>query len=143
MIPVERPAADRAGAYGMTPVLVDGNDVSAVRAGVGEAVDRARGGGGPTLIEAETYRLTGHSVADPAKYRSADEVAAWAERDPLLRQAAVLSAAGMPDAELDALAERLKREVDELAAEALAAPEPEPASAWTDMWSDGSAAWRN
>jgi pyruvate dehydrogenase E1 component alpha subunit len=143
VIPVDRPAADRAGAYGMTPVLVDGNDVGAVRAAVGDAVDRARAGGGPGLIEAETYRLTGHSVADPAKYRSAEEVAEWAERDPLLRQAAVLSAAGMADAELDALAERLKRQVDELAAEALAAPEPEPAAAWTDMWSDGSVGWRN
>ncbi|MCW2632630.1 MAG: pyruvate dehydrogenase, partial [Pseudonocardia sp.] len=143
VIAVERPAADRASAYGLAPTVVDGNDVEAVRAVVQEAVDRARRGEGPALIEAETYRLTGHSAADPAKYRSAEEVDEWRQRDPLLRTAAALTASGVPQDEVDAVSERLRTEVDELALDALAAPPSAAADAWTDMWSDGSSSWRN
>lgn len=141
--PVPRPAADRASAYGLAAVTVDGNDVLAVREVALEAVDAARRGSGPVLIEARTYRHGGHSVADPATYRPADEVVAWKERDPLivLREAAV--ARGADPAELDAVLPRQRQEIAVLAQEALAAPTPDPATAWTDLWSDGSVQWRN
>ena len=94
VIAVKRPAADRAAAYGLAPIVVDGNDVDAVHAALDHAVSRARDGGGPSLVEAETYRHGGHSAADPAAYRSAEEVAQWKERDPLILHAAALVAAG-------------------------------------------------
>lgn len=143
VIPVERPAADRAAAYGLPAIVVDGNDVNAVAEVLGEAVQHARDGAGPSLVEADTYRMCGHSAADPATYRTKDEVAGWAERDPLLRQAAVLTAAGIPAAELEAITAEIRAEIDAMAVAAFAAPAPEPATAWTDMWSDGTSQWRN
>jgi acetoin:2,6-dichlorophenolindophenol oxidoreductase subunit alpha len=143
VIAVKRPAADRAAAYGLAPMVVDGNDVHAVREVLDAAVRRARAGEGPSLVEADTYRLCGHSAADPATYRSSEEVEQWRARDPLLRHAEVLASAGVPAAEVDALTARVKAEMDRIAVEALAAPAPEPATAWTDMWSDGSSTWRN
>jgi acetoin:2,6-dichlorophenolindophenol oxidoreductase subunit alpha len=83
--------ADRAAAYGMPGVVVDGNDVLAVREVTREAVQRARAGEGPTLIECKTYRLCGHSRSDACGYRSREEEAAWRERDPLLVLARRLS----------------------------------------------------
>jgi pyruvate dehydrogenase E1 component alpha subunit len=78
--------AQKAISYGMPGIRVDGNDVLAVYAATKEAVDRARSGGGPTLIEAVTYRLTPHTTADdPRRYRSSEEEATWAKRDPLIR----------------------------------------------------------
>lgn len=143
VIPVKRPAADRAGAYGLAPLVVDGNDVHAVRATIEVAVARARAGDGPSLVEADTYRFTGHSAADPALYRSTEEVDDARTRDPLLRHAAVLAAAGMDPAEVEAISTRIKGDMDRLAVEALAAPAPDPATAWTDMWADGGSQWRN
>ncbi|MCC2671302.1 MAG: transketolase [Armatimonadetes bacterium] len=75
--------ADRAAAYGMPGIIVDGNDVLAVREVTREAVRRARAGEGPSLIECKTYRLCGHSRSDACNYRTRDEEAAWRERDPL------------------------------------------------------------
>jgi Pyruvate/2-oxoglutarate dehydrogenase complex, dehydrogenase (E1) component, eukaryotic type, alpha subunit len=143
VIPVARPAADRAAAYGLPAIVVDGNDVNAVAEVLGEAVQHARDGAGPSLVEADTYRMCGHSAADPATYRTKEEVAGWAERDPLLRQAAVLTAAGIPAAELEAITAEIRAEIDAMAVAAFAAPAPEPATAWTDMWSDGTSQWRN
>ena len=80
---VEHPAADRASAYGLESIIVDGNDVEAVHEVARAAIDRARAGDGPSLIEALTYRHGGHSRADPGKYRPDDEVAAWKARDPI------------------------------------------------------------
>lgn len=80
---VER-VADRAAGYGMPGVTVDGNDLDAVHAAAVEAVDRARSGGGPTLIETETYRWKGHSKSDKNLYRTREEIAAWRERDPIV-----------------------------------------------------------
>src|SRR6202041_2988298 len=80
---VPRPAADRAASYGLEPVVVDGNDVEAVYHTAQAAIARARGGGGPSLVEALTYRHGGHSRADPGKYRPAEEVREWLGRDPL------------------------------------------------------------
>lgn len=123
-----RSIADRGAAYAMPGMAVDGNDAIELRAVVELAIERARAGDGPTLIEAQTYRVSGHLVADPAPYRSADEVDAWRARDPLARLRARLVAAGrLDDASDSALRERVQREVAE--AMALAAADPEPAAA--------------
>ena len=76
---------DRAASYAMAAARVDGNDVVAVRRTAVEAVDRARGGDGPTLIEALTYRWSGHSRSDPAQYRPRGELESWQQRDPIKR----------------------------------------------------------
>jgi len=143
VIPVELPAADRAAAYGLDRVVVDGNDVAAVRRVIGDAVTSARNGQGPSLVEAQTYRLKGHSAADGAAYRPAEEVARWRGRDPLLRTRAALAAAGTTEAALDEIDSRTRSDVADLARQVLGRPVPEPSGAWTDVWSDGSWQWRN
>ena len=91
----------RAPGYGMPGITVDGNDVLAVYGATRAAVERARAGSGPTLIEAVTYRMEPHTTADDqTRYRSAEEVAAWAERDPVARLVGVLREAGVLDDEL-------------------------------------------
>jgi acetoin:2,6-dichlorophenolindophenol oxidoreductase subunit alpha len=143
VIPVKLPAADRASAYGLDRLVVDGNDVAAVQRVVGDAVTAARSGQGPSLVEAQTYRLKGHSAADGGAYRPAQEVAQWRERDPLLRTRAALAAAGADTAKLDEIGARIKADLADLAKQVLARPGPEPSGAWTDVWSDGSWPWRN
>src|SRR3984957_6540704 len=143
VIPVALPAADRAAAYGLERIVVDGNDVAAVRDVVGAAVTAARDGQGPSLVEAHTYRLKGHSAADAAGYRPAEEVARWRDRDPLLLSRTALVNAGTAETVLDEIDARTKADLAELARQVLERPVPEPAGAWTDMWSDGSGQWRN
>jgi pyruvate dehydrogenase E1 component alpha subunit len=143
VIPVALPAADRAAAYGLDRIVVDGNDVAAVRQVVGDAVGAARAGHGPSLVEAQTYRLKGHSAADGAKYRPAGEVAQWRERDPLLLARAALGTAGTAAEKLDEIDARITADLAELARQVLARPAPDPAGAWADVWSDGSWQWRN
>jgi pyruvate dehydrogenase E1 component alpha subunit/2-oxoisovalerate dehydrogenase E1 component alpha subunit len=90
--------AIKALAYGMPGVRVDGNDALAVYAATREAADRARAGGGPTLIEAVTYRMAAHSTSDdPSRYRSAEDDAAWRDKDPLRRLGAYLAATKVLD----------------------------------------------
>ncbi len=90
--------AQKAGAYGFPGVQVDGNDVLAVIASVREALDRARAGGGPTLIEAVTYRMGHHTTSDDAtRYRTEEEVKAWEPRDPLRRLRIYLRSRGLSD----------------------------------------------
>jgi pyruvate dehydrogenase E1 component alpha subunit len=140
---VPRPAADRASAYGLDPIVVDGNDVEAVHAVAVDALARARAGDGPSLIEAVTYRHGGHSRADPGKYRPDDEVAAWKARDPIPAYRARLEAAGVPAAELDAIDEAARAKVAGAEQEARAAPEPGADVLETQVWADGSSRWRN
>ena len=143
MIPVARPAADRASAYGLRSILIDGNDVAAVRSTIAEAVERARKGDGPSLIEADTYRLKGHSALDPAAYRPADEVASWKTKDPLLRQHALLREVGISEADLTAFDTDALARIEAMTDSALAAEPPDPGDAWRDVWSDGGWQWRN
>ena len=140
---VARPAADRAAAYGLEPIVVDGNDVEAVHAVATEAIGRARAGDGPSLIEALTYRHGGHSRADPGKYRPDDEVEAWKARDPIPAYRARLEASGVEAAALDAIDEEARAKVAEAEAEARAAPEPTIDQLETEVWADGSSTWRN
>jgi pyruvate dehydrogenase E1 component alpha subunit len=143
VIPVALPAADRAAAYGLDRIVVDGNDVAAVRRVVGDAVGAARAGQGPSLVEAQTYRLKGHSAADGAAYRPAEEVAQWREHDPLVLARAALEAAGTAVEKLDEIDSQTRDDIADLARQVLARPAPEPAGAWADVWSDGSWQWRN
>jgi pyruvate dehydrogenase E1 component alpha subunit len=140
---VEHPAADRAAAYGLPSILVDGNDVEAVHRIARTAIDLARSGDGPSLIEAVTYRHGGHSRADPGKYRPDDEVAAWKARDPLPAYRAQLLAEGVGETELDAFDAAARDAVAAAEAEARAAPEPAEAVLETQVWTDGGSAWRN
>jgi TPP-dependent pyruvate/acetoin dehydrogenase alpha subunit len=139
---VAQPAADRAPAYGLPAEVVDGNDVVAVLEATSRAVDRARAGNGPTIVEALTYRQYGHSRSDPAKYRPQEEVDQWLKRDPLVLLADRLRGDGLAE---EAIEERRKRAQDAVAAAveaAKAAPPPDEATAFTDVWADGGARWR-
>jgi acetoin:2,6-dichlorophenolindophenol oxidoreductase subunit alpha len=140
---VKHPAADRAAAYGLSPQIVDGNDVEAVYAMAGAAIEKARQGGGPSLIEALTYRHGGHSRADPAKYRPAEEVSEWLARDPIPAYRRVLISRGVAGAELDQIDADAKAAVDLATEEAKAGAEPGLELAFTDVWSDGGWDWRN
>jgi acetoin:2,6-dichlorophenolindophenol oxidoreductase subunit alpha len=140
---VPRPAADRASAYGLEAIVVDGNDVEAVHEVAVAALARARAGEGPSLIEAVTYRHGGHSRADPGKYRPDDEVAAWKARDPIPSYRARLEAAGIDAAELDAIDEATRAKVAQAEEEARAAPEPTAEVLETQVWADGTSRWRN
>ncbi len=120
--------ADRAAAYGMPGVVVDGNDVEAVYQVAGDAISRARQGGGPTLIECKTYRLCGHSRSDPRTYRTKEEEALWEAKDPLIRLADRLQQIGRATSErLAEIEQSVKAAIDEAVAFAEASPAPEPA----------------
>ena len=139
---VPNPAADRAGANGMPGVLVDGNDVLAVRDVMSTAVDRARSGEGPTVVEARTYRHFGHSRTDPGTYRPADEVEAWLRRDPLEVARLDLTGLGVAESEVAGADDRAASVVAAAVEAAKAAPPADPAEALTDVWADGGSAWR-
>jgi TPP-dependent pyruvate/acetoin dehydrogenase alpha subunit len=121
---VER-LAGYADVYGIPASTLDGNDVFAVHAAMGDAVARARAGDGPTFVEALTYRLRGHYEGDPAKYRELSELADWKQKDPVARFAAGLTERGLLDdtsnAELESAA---RARVEAAATEALAGPFP-------------------
>jgi pyruvate dehydrogenase E1 component alpha subunit len=139
---VPNPAADRASAHGLPASIINGNDVVEVHDTMKLAVDRARAGDGPTVIEAQTYRHYGHSRTDPAKYRPADEVERWMQRDPLLITRNRLTSLGIDAADIDAADARAAKVVQAAVEEAKNAPSPDPATAFTDVWADGGAAWR-
>ena len=141
--PVAHPAADRAPAYGMEAAIVDGNDADEVYRAAGAAVARARSGGGPTLVEAKTYRHGGHSRTDPGHYRPAEEVAAWLARDPIPLYRRRLLGFGIAEAVLDAVEAEVLAAVDAATETAKASPPPPDSALETDVFADGGAAWRN
>lgn len=143
VIAVEHPAADRASAYGLDRIVIDGNDVDAVYETALVSYDRARKGDGPSLIEALTYRHKGHSRADPGKYRPDEEVAEWLEKDPIDMYRARLESQGVTKDILDAIESVAHAEVDAATAAARSAPPPDADDLMTDLWADGGAAWRN
>lgn len=126
--------ADFATPYGIPGVTVDGNDVLAVRAAAEQAVDRARAGEGPSLIECKTYRWHGHYEGDPQRYRDKGEVAAWREKDPLARLMSTVQADSDLSAELNALADRAVREVAAAVDAAKASEPPDPRSIGADVY---------
>ncbi|HEU4946317.1 MAG TPA: thiamine pyrophosphate-dependent dehydrogenase E1 component subunit alpha [Kribbella sp.] len=139
---VPNPAADRGSAYGIPAEVIDGNDVLVVKGAVAAAVERARSGEGPSLIEAKTYRHYGHSRSDPGKYRPEDEVRRWLDHDPLDLARAQLTQHGVPEDRIAGADARAERVVADAVAAAKAAPAADPAQAFTDVWADGGAAWR-
>jgi 2-oxoisovalerate dehydrogenase E1 component len=105
--------AQRAPGYGVDHVEVEGNDVVATAALMGEVVAAVRGGHGPIIVEAATYRWHGHYEGDPERYRSPEELRSWQERDPLLVHAAVLRAAGVDDEVIRSLEASVDQELDD------------------------------
>ena len=140
---VKNPAADRASAYGLEPILIDGNDVEVVYETAVNAYDRARRGEGPSLIEAQTYRHHGHSRADPGKYRPDEEVQTWLARDPIPNYRRKLLEEGISESEVKAVEDAIEIMIDEATEEAKASPPPSVDLAFTDVWADGGNAWRN
>jgi TPP-dependent pyruvate/acetoin dehydrogenase alpha subunit len=138
----DHPAADRAASYRLPAEVIDGNDVVIVADAVARAAERARGDGGPTVLEAMTYRHFGHSRTDPATYRPAEEVQQWLSRDPLDVARARLAAMGVAAADIDAVTERAAADVSAAVAAAKAADGADPAEAFTDVWADGGHQWR-
>ena len=140
---VEHPAADRAGAYNLEKVVVDGNDADEVYRTAVKFMNRARKGGGPALIEAMTYRHSGHSRADPGKYRPEGELDRWLERDPLKTYRARLLKIGIAEGTLKDIEDDANRKVDDATAAAKASPPPSVDDIEKNVWADGGAAWRN
>jgi TPP-dependent pyruvate/acetoin dehydrogenase alpha subunit len=141
--PVKNPAADRASAYGLEKILIDGNDVDEVYRTAQSAIARARAGMGPSLVEAVTYRHHGHSRADPAKYRPPEEVEAWMKRDPIALYRQRLMDFGVAEAALLAIEAEIKQAVDQATEAAKASPPPADELIYKDVWADGGWAWRN
>jgi 2-oxoisovalerate dehydrogenase E1 component alpha subunit len=130
--------ADRAYAYGFEGVVVDGNDVLEVYAVTREAMEKARAGGGPTLVEATTYRTSAHSTTDDdRRYRSPEEVAAWKARDPVLlftsycREHDLITEQGLED-----MKSELLTEIEAAMSAADAAPEPEPSELVRNVYAE-------
>lgn len=114
--------AVKAQGYGIAGVDVDGQDVVAVREAAREAVERARDGGGPTLLGVETYRFLGHSRADPSAYREAEEEARWKERDPITLARALLSEQGVAEDWFQGVEDDIAEEIKDAVATAEASP---------------------
>ncbi|MDP2964599.1 MAG: thiamine pyrophosphate-dependent dehydrogenase E1 component subunit alpha [Pelolinea sp.] len=129
--------ADRACAYGMPGVVVDGNDVMAVAETCAEAVERARRGEGPTLVECKTYRQCGHSRSDPRGYRSKEEEQEWLKKDPIPRfERWLLEGKHASDTDLAQIREKIENEIDEAIAFAESSPLPDPATTYTDVFKE-------
>lgn len=126
--------AERASAYHMEGISVDGNDPLSVFAAVSAAVERARAGAGPTLVECLTYRRGGHKREDPGSYRPKQEVDAWLDYDPIVAFRERLLKHGVEADELERLQDAVLREIDEAAEFALASEYPELERATADVY---------
>jgi len=143
VVPVANPAADRAPAYGLEPVVVDGNDADAVYVAARAALDKARAGDGPSLLEAQTYRHHGHSRADPGTYRPKEEIDAWMGRDPIPMYHQRLLRLGIGEEQLTSISQQVSAAVQTATDEATEGALPDLASIYTDVWADGGWEWRN
>jgi pyruvate dehydrogenase E1 component alpha subunit len=130
--------AIKAEAYGFEGVQIDGNDILAVYKATKSAVDKARAGGGPTLIEAITYRMGGHSTSDdPNVYRNVEEVELWKKRDPIVRFTAYLFNKGiLTEQENKRLQEEIEAEISRVVKEREAIPPPALSTLFTDVYSE-------
>src|SRR5712675_666571 len=140
---VEHPAADRAAAYGLPKIVIDGNDADAVYREAQTAFTKARAGDGPSLIECMTYRHSGHSRADPAKYRPEGELEKWKQRDPIKIYRERLKQFGVSDKTIADIDASVMKEVDDATEVCKAAPNPPLDILTTDVYADGGWAWRN
>ena len=127
--------ADRAAAYGIPGVVVDGNDILSVYEVAQKAVERAREGEGPTLIECKTYRQKGHSRVDPAKYRPKKEVEEWLAKDPIKRfKEKLLKTNTLEEAEIRQIEKEVSAEIEEAVKFAMESPYPAPEEALQDVY---------
>jgi pyruvate dehydrogenase E1 component alpha subunit/2-oxoisovalerate dehydrogenase E1 component alpha subunit len=134
-----RTLADKGPGYGIPAETVDGNDVLEVHAAARRAIERARGGGGPTLLECRTYRMKGHAEHDAQSYVPKEELAEWRARDPISRFERELEAGGHLDpGRRRAIHDEISRRLDADLAEAEAAPMPDPAEALRDVYAEGT-----
>jgi TPP-dependent pyruvate/acetoin dehydrogenase alpha subunit len=140
---VAHPAADRAASYGLERIIVDGNDADEVFRAAQTAFAKARRGAGPSLIECLTYRHSGHSRADPAKYRPEGELEDWLKRDPIKLYRERLRQFGIGPEQIAAIEEESKRKVNTASETCKAAPMPPAEILTTDVYADGGWAWRN
>jgi pyruvate dehydrogenase E1 component alpha subunit len=140
---VQYPAADRAAAYGLPGVVIDGNDADIVYREAIKAFDKARSGGGPSLIECLTYRHSGHSRADPAKYRPEGELELWKQRDPIKVYRERLKQFSVAEARIAEIDAAVRKEVDDATEACKAAGMPPAEILFADVYADGGWAWRN
>src|SRR5205823_8173499 len=134
---VEHPAADRAASYGLERIVIDGNDADIVYRAALAAYERSRAGKGPSLIECMTYRHSGHSRADPAKYRPEGELERWKQRDPIKIYRERLSQFGIGDDVVARIDAEVRQEVDAATEACKAAPNPPMEILTTDVYADG------
>ena len=142
---VEHPAAGRAGSYGLEPIIIDGQDADVTYRAARDAYHKARAGGGPSLIECKTYRYSGHSRADPAKYRPEGELDHWRgeQRDPIKLYRQRMLESGIGEDAITAIEADVLRSVDEATERCKAAPPPSEDILMTDVYADGGSSWRN
>lgn len=140
---VKHPAADRAAAYNLDRIVIDGNDADIVYRTAQAAFARARAGEGPSLIECLTYRHSGHSRADPAKYRPEGELEKWKEHDPVPLYRARLKQFGIGEDAIKRIDDEVRRTIETAVETCKAAPPPDPDILFTDVYADGGWAWRN
>src|SRR5450432_1108919 len=127
--------ADRAAAYGIPGVIIDGQDAEVVYTAMKQAVERAQAGQGPTLVEAKTYRYRGHSRTDPAPYRRPGELDEWLKRDPIIILAERMIADGeLTRAELDRIRGEAAKAVEDATRWAMEQPYPENEAIFEDIW---------
>lgn len=127
--------AERSRSYGMPSAICDGNDVLAVYECVGEAVVRARSGGGPTLVECKTYRIKGHSRSDANAYRDKEEEKVWFERDPLkVAQGKLKDMGVLSNEDVARIDEEIDREIEDATRYAEQCPLPAAEECFTDLW---------
>lgn len=140
---VANPAADRASAYGLESMLIDGNDADQCFLTAAVAIEKARRGDGPSLIEAITYRHGGHSRADPGTYRPQHEVDAWMAYDPVVLYRQRLLRLGIDEDTLERLANAVADDVEQATESATAGEAPVTDIAFMGLWADGTSTWRN
>src|SRR5262249_21008505 len=143
VIAVDHRAADRAASYGLERIIIDGQDADAVYRSALAAYQKARAGSGPSLIECMTYRFSGHSRADPAKYRPEGELELWKERCPIKIYRERLMQFRTKENVIADIEADVLRHVDEATQKCKAAPMPPLEILTTDVYADGGWAWRN
>lgn len=139
---VEHPAADRAAAYGLARHVIDGNDADVVYEFASNALEFARSGQGPVLVEAMTYRHGGHSRADPGDYRPPQEVAAWIEYDPIKIYHQRLLSLGVTEQKLVSIERQVADEIIAATTFAMDSEFPNESVASADLWADGTSEWK-
>jgi len=140
---VHNPAGDRAAAYNLPKIVADGNDADVVYRTMQDAFAKARAGEGPSLVEFLTYRHSGHSRADPAKYRPKGELEEWKKRDPIKIYRERLKEFGIPEDQIKEIETESKRKLEEAVENCKAAPNAPSELLTTDVYADGGWAWRN